>query len=319
MRQFKILCLDGGGIKGTFSAAVLAELENMTGKKLVEHFDLIVGTSTGGIIAIGMGLGIAPEKILEFYANRGPVIFPCTGLTRRIRNLVRWVFAPKYCQNTLCEELTAVFGEKLLGESACRLVIPAYDADRGDVNLFKTPHHERLKQDWKRRAVDVAASTAAAPTYFPAFRGKDGMSFVDGGIWANCPVIVGITEALTVLDQPLGEISILSIGTTSAPYQISQRKQKRGGLLFWNKGLLDLCFQAQTRGILAQAGLLCPGRFLRLDQTVTPSRFSMDGTEGIEQLISLGKATARHAEQQVSKMFLESKSNQFTPLYRQAV
>jgi len=314
MAQFKILCLDGGGIKGTFTAAVLAELETMTGKSLVDYFDLIVGTSTGGIIALGMGLELSPQKILDFYISKGPKIFPCTGLARK----VRWMFRSKHCQNGLKTELENIFGDKILGDVKCRLVVPSYDADRGDVHLFKTSHLPRLKQDWRRPVVEVAVATASAPTYFPAFRSKDGMSFVDGGVWANCPVMVGLTEALTLLDQQLPQISILSIGTTSSPFHISDNKQKKGGLLFWNKGIIDLCFQAQTRGILAQAGLLCGGRLLRLDQVVANSRFSLDDTNGIEGLVSLGKATARHGEKQVSELFLQQKSSVFNPYNKAA-
>ena len=80
MRRFRILSLDGGGVKGTFTASFLAELERMTGKRVVDHFDLITGTSTGGIIAIALGLGVGTEAILGFYERDGPAIFPSTGV-----------------------------------------------------------------------------------------------------------------------------------------------------------------------------------------------------------------------------------------------
>ena len=75
--MYRILCLDGGGIKGVFTAAALARIEEQTKKKIVDHFDLICGTSTGGIIRLGMGLSTA--ELLNFYRERGPVIFPATS------------------------------------------------------------------------------------------------------------------------------------------------------------------------------------------------------------------------------------------------
>lgn len=86
---FRILSLDGGGIKGAFGASVLATLEENTGCAIVDHFDLITGTSTGGIIALGLGLGLSARSIVDFYSEKGPTIFPSTSLTQRARGLFR--------------------------------------------------------------------------------------------------------------------------------------------------------------------------------------------------------------------------------------
>src|SRR5438034_10409614 len=147
MQRFRILSLDGGGIKGTFTASVAASLERMTGKRLVDYFDLITGTSTGGIIALGLGLGLGAEEILRFYCERGPQIFPTTGLHRPLHGL-RHVFFPKHSQDTLRKSLADVFGPRKLGESKCRLVIPSYDCNAGRIQVFKTAHHERFRQDY---------------------------------------------------------------------------------------------------------------------------------------------------------------------------
>ena len=81
--RFQILSLDGGGIKGLFSAAVLAKLEEDLNTNITDHFDLIVGTSTGGIIALGLGLGMKPQEIVQFYVESGPQIFRDRYLLRR--------------------------------------------------------------------------------------------------------------------------------------------------------------------------------------------------------------------------------------------
>src|SRR2546428_1711765 len=224
--MFRILSLDGGGIKGAFTASVLATLEQDTGKSVNGHFDLITGTSTGGIIALGLGLGIPAAEIRDFYADQGGTIFPTTGLVQRTAGFFRQIFGPKHSHETLRQALVGVFGDRRLGESKCRLVIPTYDAIAGRIFLLKTAHHERFKYDVDAPAVDVALATSAAPTYFSAapFPGHSDASYVDGGVWANSPLLVGLVEAVHFLRVPLAAVDVLSIGTTSKPSSIQQQR-----------------------------------------------------------------------------------------------
>jgi patatin-like phospholipase/acyl hydrolase len=160
--RFQILSLDGGGIKGVFSAAVLAALEEDLGIRVIDHFDLIAGTSTGGIIAIGLGLGLSARQIVDFYMKHGRSIFPgSSGLW----NCTRHWFRSKYATEPLESALVECFGEHLLGESRKRLVIPAFNLGEDDVYIFRTPHHERLRRDLKVPAWKVARATCAAPTF----------------------------------------------------------------------------------------------------------------------------------------------------------
>ena len=119
--RFQILSLDGGGVKGIFSAAVLAHLEEDLGCCIRDHFDLIVGTSTGGIIALGLGMGMKPREILRFYVDQGPMIF-ARGSFTGMRN----VWRAKYDGADLKRALKMCFGDALLGGSQKRLVIPSY-------------------------------------------------------------------------------------------------------------------------------------------------------------------------------------------------
>jgi hypothetical protein len=140
--SFRILALDGGGLKGTFTAAVLAMWEHQTGRRIVDHFDLIGGTSTGGILAIGLGLGLSGQQLLEFYRQSGPVIFPVTRLRARVVHTLRHVLRPKYALEVLLRELQRAFNvggnRPRLKDSLCRLVIPAYDAVGGGIS--RVPH-----------------------------------------------------------------------------------------------------------------------------------------------------------------------------------
>jgi uncharacterized protein len=165
-KRFRILSLDGGGIKGTFTASVLSELERSTGRKIADHFDLIAGTSTGGIIALGLGLGIPAEQILQFYKEQGPKIFPNITAQQKLSLNIRHLWEPKYSAEQLREGLRGVFGEKRVKEAKCRLLIPAYDVVAGRVFMFKTRHHPRFIFDEEAFAVEIALATAAAPTFF---------------------------------------------------------------------------------------------------------------------------------------------------------
>jgi len=311
MKHFRILSLDGGGIKGTFTAAVAANLEKLTGKRLADHFDLITGTSTGGIIALALGLGFPAQEILEFYLNRGPQIFPSTGTGRLVHRL-RHAFRHKYSQEVLRGSLEGVFGDKKLGESKCRLVIPAYDCNAGRVQLFKTAHHTRFVQDHRLTATEVAMATAAAPTYFPAFAAPDGQTFLDGGVWANCPIVVGLLEAVFVLNNPPSGVDILSIGTTEVPFDVSKGK-RFGGLLTWNRRLVTLLTQAQIDAALAQAQIITGKRAKRIDAVTRPGRFAMDDASQIDALHGLGSCHAKEQVDDVAARFLYAPAEAFVP------
>jgi hypothetical protein len=197
--SFQILSLDGGGLKGLFSAAVLAQLESDTGVELAEHFDLIAGTSTGGLIALGLGAGMRPIDIVEFYVREGPKIFADPVGTKAVRRSYRSKFHP----DPLIRALRNCFGDRLLGDSRKRLVIPSYSLADDDVYVFRTPHHQRLKRDYRVEMWRVGMATAAAPTYFPAFRGVDGIPIVDGGVWAGKrPCVYVVEPDVCAADKP---------------------------------------------------------------------------------------------------------------------
>jgi patatin-like phospholipase/acyl hydrolase len=263
-RRFQILALDGGGVRGIFSAALLAELERDLGRPVVSYFDLIVGTSTGGIIAIALGAGMSADAMVELYVSKMTTIFPGSHRLREIRRMVR----PKYGAAGLERVLRGVFGERLLGESLVPLVIPSFDLGENTVYLFKTPHHARLKRDWRVPMWQVAMATSAAPTYFPAFcLPGDGVRLVDGGVWANNPAMIGVAEAVSMFSQPLDTIRVLSVGTTSDT-RIRRRGLDRAGLVQWLRSpkVTDVLLRGQSIGAFTQVlHLLGPDHAYRLD------------------------------------------------------
>lgn len=314
--SFRILALDGGGIKGAYTAAVLSTLEQALGLPIVDHFDMIAGTSTGGILAIGLGIGLDSHKLLEFYRDRGSIIFPTTSFHQRWKHNVRHAVRPKYSQDLLFQELEKAYfpdnHKKKLGDSKCRLVIPAYDAISGACHVFRTPHNPLLKFDGFTNAAEVALATAAAPTYFSAAKVRNmiaNASYFDGGVWANCPAMAAIIEAVCYLDVPLDRIDILSIGTTEEPFTVKEMTRAGGGKwgFPFGRNLINLLMNAQIESSVQHAErLVGEPRFLRINTVTSPGIYSLDGSREIENLITLGnkKASDPNILYQVKSRFL---------------
>ena len=305
---FQILSMDGGGIKGLFSAAILAHMEEDLRINVIDHFDLIVGTSTGGIIALALGAGMKPIEIVEFYVKKGTEIF-VPGLLNRIKH---W-FRCKYDNTGLKNALKECFSDKLLADSKKQLVIPAYNIGEDDIYLFKTPHNERLRRDWKIPMWKVALATSAAPTYFPTFTDIDNIRLVDGGVCANNPIMVGIVEAISMFNVRLNDIRVLSLGTTDA---VKGRPKilDHGGILQWKNEAVNVILRGQNIVAFTQAQhLLGEGKVVRIDPKVPDKLFALDKLSEKELL-----AKAAHESRKFSpelKKLISHFSPEFKPLY----
>lgn len=327
-RKRRILALDGGGIKGVLAAAFLEAIEEATGKRTAEYFDLVAGTSTGGIIALGLGLGMSAREIVQFYVNDGPRIFDQLNpldrpgwIARTFATLkgagrqAKQVSFPKYDSDGLRHALERAFGSARLGDSRIRLVIPAYHADKEDVYVFKTRHHERLQVDWRESAVNVALATAAAPTYFSAHQMPSGAPLIDGGIWANNPSGIAAVEARGVLGWTNDDLYVLSLGCTEEVIDIPT-EAGYGGLLRKSTALF---MQGQSRASVGTAMLLsghseADPHFFRYQPVVAAGKFSLDRVGMIDRLRGLGHAYARDALPALEKRFLQEKAEPFNPV-----
>jgi patatin-like phospholipase/acyl hydrolase len=307
--RFQILSLDGGGLRGMFSAAVLARLEEDLDVRIVDHFDLIAGTSTGGIIALGLGMGLSPREILEFYTTHGRRIFrDRTGL-RGARHLLR----AKYAAAPLRAALADVLGERAFGESTKRLLITSYNIGADDVYLFRTPHLPSLTRDWRESAVDVAMASAAAPTYLPGMP-LDGARLVDGGVWANNPAMVALTEAVGPLGVPLDAVRVFSLGTTTdIPHR--SRRLDSGGLLAWARDVVEILLRAQSEAATKQVRhFLGADRVLRLNPTVPTGALSLDNVDA-EALIGRAGHESRIASPAFSTCFADHTAPAYLPCH----
>lgn len=308
--RFQILALDGGGAKALFTAHVLARLEQDLGVGINDSFDVIAGTSAGGIVALGLGAGLTPSEIVSRYEELVGTVF--SAARRRLWRRPRWLTAPIYDAGALRAALTKVLGERLLGDSAKRLVIPAWDVQRGAVHIFKTPHHARLARDWRIPMVDVAMGTSAAPLYFPA-AGVDGHRLIDGGVWANNPSVVAIAEAVSMLDVPLSSIRVLNVGTIDQLTNHPKRRD-RGGLLQWAKPITPLILNAGSRGGQGVAEhLIGKSNYTRFDALVPGGLYALDSADP-NDVAGLAASVSRELSPVYTERFADHQAAEYIPL-----
>ncbi|MGO9944729.1 MAG: CBASS cGAMP-activated phospholipase [Rhodoblastus sp.] len=269
--RFNILSLSGGGFLGLYSIAVLAALEKEFGAPIARHFDLIAGTSIGGIIGLGLAREVPASDMQEAFARNGTTIFsgrPApTGLLSTIADLRHSFLKPKYQPAALRTTIVDLVGEDTrIGELKHRIIIPTVNLTKGRPQVFKTPHHETFRTDLHQLVVEVALATSAAPTYFPVAEVGDAL-YADGGLFANSPDILAVHEARHFLGQSEDELHVLSIGTTTAQYSFAHANGRHLGLFGWaqDQRLVSAMIAAQQQSVDYMMRHRFQDRYLRLD------------------------------------------------------
>jgi patatin-like phospholipase/acyl hydrolase len=279
-KTFKILSLDGGGIKGIYTAELLRRCEETfcKGDLLAHYFDMIAGTSTGGIIALGLGLGIPTADISAFYREDGRHIFPLLPgrWLGKARQLWTWASGPKLNYEELDSALKRRFGEHLLGSSMTRLVIPAFMMPKTEIAVFKTDHHEDYRNDYLTPMWKVARATSAAPTYLKGLEHEEsGHIFIDGGVWANNPAMIALVEALSAYHLEFSQIEMLSIGTGNPPFELRKPDVFRG-LVAWRQVIKAAMFLTTDNSTAQVKLLLGPDQCLRIEPSGADASLEMD-------------------------------------------
>lgn len=318
----RILSIDGGGILGTFPAAFLAGLEqHLNGRPIGSYFDLIAGTSTGGIIAIGLAMGLRASDLLELYEKRGPEIFgqgrgPVADLVLGKLRLGRWLLMNKHDASDLRAVLADVLGQKRIGDAKTRLLIPAWNPVARSVYIYKTAHHVRLRNDYKSLAVDAAMATAAAPTYFRHHVTQHAVGLTDGGTWANNPTALGVVEAITMLGWPSQSLHVLSLGCLEETYTL----RKWAGIGTLGSKIVKLFMDGQSHGAMGIAKLLTGHEhereaIYRINHIVPYNTYKMDDTRVIQDLKGLGHSFARDRQPVLDPVFFSQPAEAFSPVY----
>lgn len=286
-QPFKILSLDGGGIRGLYGACLLAQIEReiTQGEAIANYFDMIAGTSTGGILSLGLGLTIPAGRMESLYRQDGKEIFKQSWwwkLAPRLK-LCKQLRRPLYDHKVFEAVLYREFGDRTLGESKTRLVIPAFMTPKTEITVFKTDHHPDFKNDHKSKVWEVARATSAAPTYLGGHEYDDVM-FLDGGVWANNPVLAAVIDALSAYDLTREQIEILSIGTGNLPFEISLRDSKRG-LWRWREVIKAAMFLTTDNAHAQAALLLGPESITRIEPSEVAAGIELDDWDASVKLL----------------------------------
>ncbi len=288
----KILSIDGGGIRGIIPAMLLAEIEKRTKRPIARLFDLIAGTSTGGILALGLSIPKTPpaplyaaSQLLEIYVRDGNRIFSRSLFHRAAAcgNLRR----AKYPATGIEQVLLEYFGNSRLSDAATDVLITSYEIERSFPFFFRSAI-ARERSDYDFPAREVARATSAAPTYFepmklPTGTFTDHYTLIDGGVFANNPGACALVEARTA--QPdATDFMIVSLGTGELTCCLPYEQTKDWGGLRWAMPLLDVVFDGGSRTVDYQLRQLLPGtsadckRYYRFQTTLDSHNHRLDNT-----------------------------------------
>lgn len=267
----RVLSIDGGGIRGIIPALVLAELEARSGRRVAELFDLVAGTSTGGILACALTRpGAAPAaELVDLYRTEGPRIFR-RSLGHRVRSLEGLV-EEKHDDRALEDALVRYLGAGRLSDATTKVLVTAYDLQARQPHFFKS---WRDDEDHDAPLRIVARATAAAPTYFEPIE-VAARSLIDGGVFATNPAMCAYAEAVVLTGAP--PRFVLSLGTGRQTRPIPHAEAAGWGLVQWVRPVIDVVFDGVSDTVEYQLQhLMPPGGVVRLQTELTTASDALD-------------------------------------------
>ena len=285
----KILSIDGGGIRGLLPALVLAAFEMQTGRSIASQFDLIAGTSTGGILALGLAAGIPAMRLAEFYLERGPAIFS-RSLGKRLAS-VGGLADELYDAGELEVGLHEVFEGRAMSGVQTLAMVTAYDIEAREAVLLRS----WCGDDYL--LAEVGRATSAAPTFFEPYllQGFTGQvtPCIDGGVVANNPAMLALLESWKIQAGGL-DSRLVSLGTGRCESPCLFQDARSFGLAQWAPHLVDIMFSGGSELVHEQCASLLRGDYVRL-QADLPRPVAMDATDA-ENFAVLRLAAKRLAE-----------------------
>jgi uncharacterized protein len=325
---FKVLSIDGGGIRGIIPAMVLAEIEERTGKSIAETFDFITGTSTGGILALGLAMpgdGGRPRytasELIELYENEGASIF--SGRAGSIRNL----YEERYPSAGVEEVLNRYFGDARLKDALSTVFVTSYEIQLRAPFFFRS-ERAKVDADYDFPMREVARATSAAPTYFEPAKAEakgpvDYYALVDGGVFANNPAMCAYVEATSILkerasaspDEPT--ILVVSLGTGQLTDRLRYEEVAGWGLVKWARPLIDVVFDGVSDTVDFQLKQLLPRgedglrRYYRFQSELVEVSDAMDDVtpKNMRDLKLLAQTMIDSEEERLSELYQGLGSN----------
>lgn len=305
VKAINILSIDGGGIRGIIPAMLLAEIEKRTGRSISKLFHLMAGTSTGGVLTLGLskpdGKGepqySAAELVGLYEKNGGKILF--RSCWHRVKSLGRWA-DEKYLVQGMQETFQEYFGASRLKDALTNVLLTAYEIELRCPFFFRS---ERAKKDpaYDFPMVAVAMATSAAPTYFEPCRimkeeSNDYYALIDGGVYANNPAMCAYAEARWSETDP-EDFLLVSIGTGEQKVTLPYDKAKSWGMAQWAKPLMNIIFDGVNDTVDYQLRRLIPPgkdgqcRYYRFQPEIK-DEISLDNAspENIRHLKKVGRA-----------------------------
>jgi len=279
VKSIKVLAIDGGGIRGIIPSIILSELRARLAGDLHTVFDLISGTSTGGIIALGIATRCkfdgpySPDELVDLYVQNGPTIFRKNWFTS-VNQLIR----PKYTPASLEDVLQHFFHDTAFSSALIPLLICSYDLESQLPFFFKSHRiSDEREYDWK--VTTIARATAAAPTFFPPLHvSKDGRTYtlVDGGIFVNNPAMAAYSEARRLYPNATRFV-IVSVGTGDRQDHIDYASARKWGLLGWAQQIVPVFMDSVSEAVDYELGLIPGCKYYRLQvPNLRPASNEMD-------------------------------------------
>src|SRR5450755_865033 len=294
---YRILAIDGGGIRGIIPARILEEIEGRCGTPISQSFDLLAGTSTGGIIALGLAKpnaqgtpAYSARDMLKLYQDDGETIFP-SSLLLKVRTL-GGLADVRYPAQPLEDLLNDRFGDTQLSQALTEVVIPSYDLSAPGPFFFKREYAKDGTHTWDVAMAKVARATSAAPTYFdparlPAFENEGDHALVDGGTFSNNPALAALVDGLRLREEEQ-DILVVSIGTGHPPdtpgkgaIPVAADAADGWGLARWARPILEVVLDGAAKAVeyqLAQMSLAgdSPVRCFRLQSSIPTASHALD-------------------------------------------
>jgi patatin-like phospholipase/acyl hydrolase len=278
----KVLAIDGGGIRGLIPALVLAEIERRTGRRTAEMFDLIAGTSTGGILACALARrgddgrpAHSAEELAELYITEGPKIFH-RSLLKRVTSL-EGLIDERYDDEGLNAALATYLGDARLKETLTNVMVTAYDFQDRFAFFFRSSR-ARTNDEYDFSLAEAARATAAAPTYFEPIEVTDAAgahtyALIDGGVYAVNPAMCALAE----VTAEGGELEVMaSLGTGSQTKRHEFADVKGWGQVEWARPLIDMVFDGVADTIDFEAATLAGERYRRFQATLRYASDALD-------------------------------------------
>lgn len=273
MGRYRIITIDGGGIRGILSARVLDRLW-----PLQAH--LYSGTSTGGIIALGLAFGLTPSQLVDFYWKAGSTVFHRPTYIHRV---LGGLFSSQYENTALKHVLYEIFGDHRLGDLREKVLIPTFDLMSDDGHAWKPKFFHNLDEsDLDQRIVDVALRTTAAPSYFPSYQG-----YIDGGVIANNPSMCALSQALDcgTIRASLDEVRLLSISTGRLSSGILG-EDLNWGLTHWVRYITNITLEGSVDVSHYQCSRVLRAGYHRIDP-VLPRHIALDDVSSVKELVDV--------------------------------